>query len=56
MQYACVGAEHPGSDEIENISSAEHANCPSTVASAATQPMLRLWRSIFTSMSSGRPE
>ena len=45
-----------GSEEIENISSAEQASCPSTIATAATQPMFRRWRSIVTSMSIDRRE
>ena len=42
-----VDAEHARvRTTIENISSAEHANWPSTVASRDTQPMLRLWRNM----------
>src|SRR5271154_3674409 len=54
MNHACkTGASRlklRGSVAIENISSAEQTNCPSTFASQCTQPMLRLCRSSVTSI------
>ena len=55
MQHRESAPNMRGSETIEKHQFAEHANCPSTVASAEHPTDVALVRSIVTSMSSRSP-